>query len=128
MKDYDTTTLAYIGDAVYELYIRRHVLGTGSCRADAMNKRAVRYVCADGQSLAAHSLMSGFLTEEETALLKRARNHTNTAKPRGTSPMCYKMATGLEALLGFLFIRGDKSRLNEIINECIRVVDGQNQK
>jgi ribonuclease-3 family protein len=119
----NTTALAYLGDAVYEVYVRKYVLEHGPGRADIMNRRAVRFVCADGQAKAARSMMEhGFLSEEEEKLLKRARNHTQTPKPRGTTPIDYKLATGLEALIGFLYLAGQEERLEEVVSEAMRII------
>jgi ribonuclease-3 family protein len=119
----NTTALAYIGDAVYELYIRKYVMENGPVRVDKLNKMAISYVCADGQAKAARELMEGFLTEEERNLLKRGRNHTNTNKPRGSTPIAYKLATGFEALVGFLYLSGDEKRLAEVMAEAVRIIE-----
>jgi ribonuclease-3 family protein len=119
----NTTALAYIGDAVYEVYVRKYVMEHGPARVDKMNKQAISFVCADGQAKAARKLMEGFLTDEEVNLLKRGRNHTNTNKPRGSTPIAYKLATGFEALLGFLYLNGDKDRLDQVVAEAIKVIE-----
>ncbi|MDD6154512.1 MAG: ribonuclease III domain-containing protein [Eubacteriales bacterium] len=113
----DTTKLAYIGDAVFELFIRKFVIRTSRrVSADKINREAIGYVRADSQALAAKALMDqGILTEEEERLFKRARNRTNTTRPRGTTPAHYKMATGFEALLGWLYLGGDTDRLDMIM-------------
>lgn len=121
----NTTALAYMGDAVYEVYIRKYVLRYVPSRAYRMNRMAVPFVCADGQARAVREMMSeGFLTEEEIRLVKRARNHTSTAKPRGSSPVEYKWATGFEALVGALYLDGETERLEEVIAEAVRILGG----
>lgn len=119
----NTTTLAYIGDAVYELYIRKYVMERGGVRVDRINRMAISFVKADAQALAARGLMENFLTEEELRLLKRARNHTRTSKPRGSTPIDYKLATGLEALVGYLYLSGNKERCDEVIARAIRLIE-----
>ena len=121
----NTTAFAWMGDAVYEQYIREHLLRKfGSPHADKLNWLAIEYVRADGQAACAKEMLdSGFLTEEESALLKRGRNHTSTSKPRGASPMAYKMATGFEAVVGWLYLSGNKARLEEVIAEAIRIIE-----
>lgn len=119
----NTTALAYIGDAVYEVFIRKYVMESGSVNVNALNKKAIGFVCADGQAKAVRRLMDGFLTEEETALVKRGRNHSITSRPRGSTPTNYKLATGFEALIGFLYLSGDKERLEEVVNETIRLIE-----
>ncbi|MDY2959812.1 MAG: ribonuclease III domain-containing protein [Hornefia sp.] len=121
----DTTALAYIGDAVYEVFIRRHVLESGLSKVDKMNRKVVRYVCADGQARIAKTLIKGFLSDDEVKLLKRGRNNTKTPKPRGSSPMDYKMATGFETLIGYLYMRGDTKRLEEVIKESVEIIESE---
>ena len=120
----NTTALAYMGDAVYEVYIRNFVIEHGPTRVDAMNRKKIRYVCADGQARVAREMLaSGFLSEEEARLVKRARNHTQTPKPRGTTPMDYKLATGFEALVGYLYLDGKTERLQEVVTEAMRIIE-----
>jgi ribonuclease-3 family protein len=123
-KRSNTTTLAFLGDAVYEVFIRRHVMENARPNAHAMNRMAIRYVSAGGQALAVREMLrEDFLSDEEVRLVKRARNHTNTARPRGATPAEYKLATGLEALIGGLYLSGERSRLREVVREAIRVID-----
>jgi Uncharacterized protein conserved in bacteria len=119
----NTTALAYIGDAVYEVFIRKYVMENGTANVNALNKKAISYVCADGQAKAVRGLMENFLTEEETALVKRGRNHSITSRPRGSTPTNYKLATGFEALIGFLYLNGDNDRLEEVVKETIRLIE-----
>lgn len=127
-KASNTTALAYIGDAVYEVYVRKYVMGKGMVRVDKMNSLAISYVCADGQAKAARELMKGFLTEEEVSLLKRGRNHTNTNKPRGSTPIAYKLATGFEALVGFLYLHGDTQRLDQVVAEAMKIIEEESHE
>ncbi len=134
-KEINTTALAYIGDAVYEIYVRERVLaasgeksGAASTTAsgvasggqkafgahvDALHRRAIRYVRADGQAKAIKAMLAeGFLTAEEEAIVRRARNHKSASKPKNADAMDYKYATAFEALIGFLHLmarRGDSA-------------------
>ena len=119
----NTTALAFLGDAVYEVYARKHVMETGTERADHLHRMAVKYVCADGQAKAVKSLMRDFLTEEEVKLVKRARNHKTTSKARSADPVTYKLATAFEALVGYLELNGDKERLEAVIAEALRRIE-----
>ena len=123
IRNADTTKLAYIGDAAYELFIREKAVSECGRKAGDMNRYSVHYVKADSQALAARKLSDGFYTEEEEILFKRARNRTNTSHPRGTTPTEYKLATGFEAVIGWLYVRGDKERLCEIAEEAVRIID-----
>lgn len=122
-KEINTTALAYLGDAVYEVYVRKHVMEEGCQRADMLHRMAVKYVCADGQAKAVKSLMKDFLTEEEVRLVKRARNHKTTSKARSADPVTYKLATAFEALIGYLELNGDRKRAEEVIAEALKRIE-----
>lgn len=122
-RQMNTTALAFMGDAVYEEYIRRHVIESGQRAADRLHAMAVAYVCAGGQARALKELMKGFLSAEETALAKRARNHRTTSKPKNADPVTYKLATALEALIGFLYLDGQTERMEEIIKKVIEILE-----
>lgn len=122
-RDINTTALAYLGDAVYEIYVRKYVMETGQINADKLHRMAIKYVCADGQALAVKALMKEFLTEDEVKVVKRARNHKSYSKPRGASPIVYKLATAFEALVGTLYLQGEEERLEEIIKEAFSLIE-----
>ena len=119
----NTTTLAYMGDAVYELQIRELLIGRNKGDVGKVHKRAIAYVSSDGQSKALKTRMKDFLTEEERKLVKRARNKRATSRPRNADPRRYKLATGFEALIGALYLVGDKDRLEKVIHEAVRIIE-----
>ena len=112
--------LAFIGDAVYEVYIRKLVVESGQANANKLHFAAVSYVKAESQARALRSLMDGFLTAEETALAKRARNHKTPSRPRNVDPVDYRLATAFEALIGYLYLKQDFERAEEIMAEAAR--------
>ena len=118
----NTTILAYLGDAVYELQVRQHVLDQGICKAEHLHRAAVRYVRAEAQAQALKILLPD-LSEEEVALVKRARNKKITSKPKNADPIAYKWATALEALIGYLYLSEQKERLLEIIATVIQTAE-----
>ena len=118
----DTTKLAYIGDAVYEVFVRLKSAEACGRHAGDMNRYTVHYVRADSQALAAKKFSDGIYTDEELALFKRARNRTNTAHPRGCTPSEYKLATGFEAVIGWLYICGDSGRLEEVVDKALEII------
>ena len=123
IRTFNTTALAYLGDAVYEVRVRRMLLERGPLNVGKIHKTAVRYVSASGQAKAVKRLMDGFLTEEEVKLVKRARNHRTSSRPRGSNPREYKLATGFEALVGYLEVVGDFERLDEVFDEAVRTIE-----
>lgn len=128
-KELNIASLAFIGDAVYELYVRKHVMESGVAHSDVLHKMAVEYVSAEGQAKAIRVLMEGELTEDETALVKRARNHKASsskktrASRRGGSIITDKYATAFEALMGELYIREDKERLEHLVNRSFEIIE-----
>ena len=123
IRNMNTTALAFMGDAVYEVYIRKLVMSDGQTRADRLHAMAVPYVRAKGQATAVKKMMNeGFLTEEELALVKRARNHKISSKPKNAGPVEYKLATAFEALLGALYLCGEIQRLEEIVKEAEAII------
>ena len=112
--------LAYLGDATYELYIRKYLTQKGNYKVKDLQAMAVKYVSAKAQSDFLDKMITNkFLTEEELDTVKRARNHKVLSHPKHTSIITYKKATGLEALLGYLEIKNDQKRINEIMKYIV---------
>lgn len=124
MAETNTTVLAYVGDAVYETYIRSHVLKSGKTHVDVLHNLAVKYVRADAQAAAIKHLFDK-LTPEEQNLVKRARNHKSMSRPKNTDIITYKWATALEALIGRLYLDENTERLEDIISMAIAVIDDE---
>ena len=105
-------TLAFLGDAVFELHVRERLAEKGSAPVGALHRRAVNVVCAKAQSVAAELLLP-LLTEEELTIYKRGRN-SQSSVPKNADPSEYRSATGLEALFGYLHLCGDRQREAEL--------------
>lgn len=104
--------LAYLGDTVYDLYVRSHLVNHGG-RVGVLHRRAVRYVCAHAQCEAL-ARVEDMLTEEEAGVVRRARN-VRQSPPRNADPAEYHRATALEALIGYLYVTGRHERLEQIL-------------
>ena len=115
--------MAFLGDAVYEIYARKYVMDSGQQNADRLHKAAIKYVCAAGQAKAVKSLMADFLSEEEVGLIKRARNRKTASKARSADAVTYKLATAFEALMGFLYLDGQSQRLEEVVLEALKRIE-----
>jgi ribonuclease-3 family protein len=129
MKKHDiafmnTTVLAFLGDSVYETYVRNHVIGKGQVNADLLHRAAVRFVRADAQAFALKALMDE-LSEEEQSLVKRARNKKISTKPKNADPVIYKWATAFEALIGFLYLSESHDRMDKVIAEAIEIIESR---
>lgn len=118
----NTTVLAFLGDSVYETYVRRHVIETGQVNADLLHRAAVRFVRADAQAYALKSMMDE-LSEEEQGLVKRARNKKISTKPRNADPVVYKWATAFEALIGFLYLSQNHDRMEACVARAIGLIE-----
>lgn len=106
--------LAYIGDAVFEVYIRQRLIATGSRKPHELHRAATRYVSAAAQARLLQR-WGPLLTEEESDIARRGRNAKSGQPPRGADPGDYRHATGLECLVGYLYYRGERARLEELI-------------
>lgn len=118
----NTSALAYVGDAVYEVFIREHVIQSGQTHADRLHKSGVRYVCAGGQANVMKTLLST-LTPEENALVRRAKNHRSATKPKNVDPLTYKWATAFEALIGYLYLSGQNERLKDMMKTAADITE-----
>lgn len=119
-------TLAYVGDASYEIYIRKHLVAVGNTRPNALHRLATHYVSAKAQAyLMEELLQSQRLTEEELGIYKRGRNAKSHTTAKNADVTTYRIATGFEALMGYLDLAGDKKRLEELVTWCIEKVEEQ---
>ena len=112
-ESYNSLTLAFLGDAVYELEIRRFLCRNGSVPSKILHKNKVTYVCASYQAKA-YDLIEPILSSEELSVMKRGRNTNGASVPKSSSPIEYRKATGLESLLGYLYLKNKEDRINEI--------------
>ncbi len=97
---------------MFELLVRERFVAQGNAPVGALHKKAVAVVCASAQSEAVAQI-EGMLTEEETEILKRGRN-ANGHHPKNADPIAYRRATGLEALFGYLYLKGDMERIRTL--------------
>jgi ribonuclease-3 family protein len=116
-KTYGSLTLAYVGDAVYEAYIRLKLTEKGDKRVNALNKEARRYVSARAQCAIVEKIM-GELTGEERAVYLRGRNAKVYTKAKNADLREYHSATGFEAVIGYLYLTGEKERLGFLLGKA----------
>lgn len=114
--------LAYIGDAVYELLVRSRVVSRGFSRTNEIHSQSVRYVRADAQAGVLMAI-SGMLVEEEADIARRGRNAKSQSMPKGVSVASYRHSTGLECLIGYLYIKGDADRLAQIMDKVFDIIE-----
>ena len=106
--------LAYIGDAIFEVYVRQYVLSKLNHRPNHLHKQATRYVSARAQAKLLASLLP-CLTEEELAVVKRGRNAKSGSAPKSADILEYRQSTAFESLLGYLYFAKQNDRLNELL-------------
>lgn len=122
----NTISLAYLGDAVYEVYIREYLIRKGIAYVEDLQREAVKYVSAKSQfKILEFLLNNNFLNEQEIEIVKRGRNYKRTSHPKNTDIITYKNSTGFEALIGFLYLE-NKNRLEEIINYILEEYNEKN--
>ena len=105
--------LAYLGDAVLEVYVREYLVNSGLSSSARLNSTALEYVKATRQAEAMKKILP-ILTEEEEAVFKRGRNMGHTNTPKSATVSEYRSATGMEALFGYLHLEGRKERIAEL--------------
>lgn len=120
INQYSPLVLAYIGDSVYEVFIRTLLVSKGNAPVYKLHKQSVAFVKAKAQSDIIHSIMEN-LTEEEQEIVRRGRNAKSGTIPKNADVTEYKYATGFETLLGYLYLRKDFDRLTEILKMSVSV-------
>lgn len=109
-------TLAYLGDAIYEAYIRENLIKQGIAKVEELQKVATKYVSAKGQAKILTDLLeNNILTLEEIEIVKRGRNYKRSSHPKHTDIITYKLSTGFETLIGHLYLSKNINRLEEIL-------------
>lgn len=116
---YSPLVLAYIGDAVYELYIRSLLVSRGNVPVYKLHKQATAFVKAKAQSDSMQKI-EGILSEEELHVYKRGRNAKSGTVPKNADMTDYRHATGFEALMGYLYLKGEQKRLMELMNLAVQ--------
>lgn len=118
LREVSPLVLAYIGDAVYELYVRTYVIGEGNMPVAKLHKKSTAFVKAGAQS----EIIGGIekhLTEEEIGIFKRGRNAHSYTSAKNADIVDYRRATGFEALIGYTYLKKDEKRLKELLQMSI---------
>lgn len=114
VEDMNPLTLAFIGDAVFDLFVRELLVTTSSAKVRDLNNRKVNIVCCRAQAQLANKIIPE-LSEQEKAIYKRGRNAHISSCPKNSNISDYHSATGLEALIGYLYLEGNFNRIREIL-------------
>lgn len=132
MRDYtqlNGLALAYVGDAIYEIYIRDYLVEQGQTKPNILHRMATHYVSAKAQAfLIQEMLEEKLLTENEELMYKRGRNSKSHTSAKNADITTYRIATGFESLMGYLHLTKQTERLEELIDWCIKKVGEKNEK
>ena len=116
--------LAFEGDAVYSMYIRKHLIFQGLTKPNQLHRKATKYVSAKAQAMLINLMLEAqLLTEKEEDIYKRGRNTNSHTKAKNADVVTYRMSTGFEAVMGYLHMTGQIERLEELIDWCIQAVE-----
>ncbi|ANU26830.1 Mini-ribonuclease 3 [Planococcus versutus] len=116
--------LAYMGDAVYEQAIREYLLRSGRSKPNILHRQSTTFVSAKAQAVVLKRLTEEeFLTETELAIMRRGRNAKSGSVPKNTDVQTYNFSTAFEAVLGWLYLKEEQARVDEIISYAIEIVE-----
>jgi len=122
---YNGLALAYMGDAIFEVFVRRHLLQKGGTKPHMLHVASTRYVSAKAQAKIMYALLDqGFLNEAEKEIVKRGRNAKSGTVPKNTDVSIYRMGTGFESLIGYLYLDQQEERLKEIVFKGFQIIEG----
>ncbi|MDQ0209248.1 Mini-ribonuclease 3 [Alkalicoccobacillus murimartini] len=129
LKQLNGLALAYMGDAVLDMYVRYYLLAKGKVKPHALHVESTRYVSAKAQAEMVHRLEEDKqFTEQELLVIKRGRNAKSGTVPKNTSVTTYRYSTGFEALLGYLYLTNQSERLDEIIEMALGEYEDKQEK
>jgi ribonuclease-3 family protein len=126
IKMMNATKLAFIGDAVFEIYIRTYVMNNYRGNVNVLNRKGVSFVKATSQARIVEYLQD-YLSDEEWAVVLRGRNQKTNTPAKNADIKDYKLATGFEALIGWLYLKNETERLEELIIHGIEHIDPEGQ-
>lgn len=120
IKQLNGTTLAYMGDAVMEQFVREHLIRNGQVKPNKLHVSATKYVSAKAQAgMVVQLLEENFFTEEEVAVIKRGRNANQGTVPKNTDVQTYRHATSFEAIIGYLYLLNEHDRLKALMKTVL---------
>ena len=126
MRDYtqlNGLALAYVGDAIYEIYIRDYLVEQGQTKPNTLHRMATHYVSAKAQAFLIQALLEEkLLNDTEETMYKRGRNAKSHTSAKNADITTYRIATGFESLMGYLHLTKQTERLEELIDWCIKKV------
>ncbi|MCI6271962.1 MAG: Mini-ribonuclease 3 [Erysipelotrichaceae bacterium] len=114
-KELSGGTLAYLGDAIWSLYVRSYLIEKGLKKPDDLQKKSVEFVSAKAQAGIFVSLLEkNFFTNDEIEIYKRGRNYKSNSSPKNTDIQIYRISTGFEALIGYWYVEKNEERIKQL--------------
>ncbi|SES11877.1 Mini-ribonuclease 3 [Salisediminibacterium halotolerans] len=127
-KQLNPLALAYMGDAVLDMYVRYRLLARGNVRPNKLHKAATSYVSAKAQAYVLQTLVDNLeLTEEEAAVARRGRNAKSGTVPKNTDQQTYHLSTAYEALIGYLYVTEGRERMEELIARSFELIEARKE-
>lgn len=127
LRGYSSLGLAYIGDCIFELFVRTMVVTKGNYKANHYHQKTIGYVNAAAQT-EMMEIIKPLLTDEEKAVFRRGKNAKSLSPAKNQSSHDYHIATGFEALMGYLYLSGQMERLEELIRICLSEKANRNEE
>ena len=120
IKEINSLVLAYLGDTIYEDYVRIYLIKKGIANVNDLQTESIKYSSAKAQCEILKKLINdNFFKEEELEIIRRARNHKSISHPKNCDIVTYRYATGLEALIGYLKLENNEKRIDEIMKNIL---------
>ncbi len=123
MIQYNGLTLAYIGDAYFELAVRNYLLDKGITKVNDLHTNAILYTNANSQAKIARKLIKDFYSDNEINIYKRGRNSNSTHKPKNSDVITYNTSTGFEAVIGYLYLDSQFDRLDKLLKKSFSIIE-----
>lgn len=127
LKQYSSLALAHMGDSVYELMTRGWLIQSGFVTSRNLHRETIHLVCAGAQAAGAHAI-APLLTEQEQIIFRHGRNAKPKSIPKSSTPAEYALATAVETLFGWLYLRGCYDRLNELFTVILPAAQNWNSE
>ncbi|WP_085993704.1 Mini-ribonuclease 3 [Oceanobacillus senegalensis] len=128
VKQMKSLSLAYMGDAIYEVHIREHLLRKGQVKPNDLHKNAVTFVSGKAQAKVVRSwLEEKILTKEEERIVARGRNAKSGSIPKNISVQTYRYSTAFETLIGYHYLMGNEERLQELLDKAVQFIEERSE-
>ena len=123
MIQHNGLTLAYVGDAYYELLVRKYLIDKNITKVKNLHESAIKFTSSVNQAKAARVLIEKVYTEDELLIFKRGRNQNASHKPKNTDIATYNTSTGFEAVIGFHYLSNNLNRIKELMDEVKKILE-----